>query len=141
MTARAFVDTNVLIYAHDSTAGEKRDVARRLLEALWQDGLGCVSVQVLQELYVALSRKVVPVSPETARAMVDSYRRWPTHAPDGNDVLAAIDLHQAQRLSFWDAMVVNSALRLGCGRLYTEDLDAGQVISGVQVVNPFRGIR
>lgn len=116
MTARAFVDTDVLVYAHDSTAGEKRDVARHLVEGLWQAGLGCVSVQVLQELYVALSRKVESVSPEIVRALVDSCRRWPIHSPDGTDVLAAIDLHQAQRPPH---VAGSGSTRLGCPKTHS----------------------
>ncbi len=107
------------------------------LTNLWRGGGGCLSVQVLQELYVTLIRKVKAMTPETARELVEAYSHWRTHRPAGSDVVASIDLHQKEQLSFWDAMVIHSAARLGCERLYSEDLNAGQLILGVQVVNPF----
>lgn len=137
MSARPFLDTNILIYAHDTTAGEKHGLARDLLADLWREGGGCLSVQVLQELYVALIRKVKAMTPKTARELIEAYSHWLTHRPAGADVVAAIELHQKQQLSFWDAMVIHSAARLGCERLYSEDLNAGQLILGVQVLNPF----
>ena len=137
MSAKPFLDTNILVYAHDTTAREKHALARDLTARLWREGGGCVSVQVLQELYVTLVRKVEDVTPETARDLVASYTHWRLHRPTGEDVVAAIDLHQKQQVSFWDAMVVRSAVKLGCERLYSEDLNAGQSIAGVEVVNPF----
>lgn len=136
MSAKLFLDTNILVYAHDTTAGEKHEQARALVTRLWQDGGGCLSVQVLQELYVTLHRKVEDIRPETARELVETYTHWRVHAPKGEDVIKAIDLHQKQQLSFWDAMVVNSAAKLGCEELYSEDLNAGQTVAGVAVVNP-----
>lgn len=132
-----FVDTNVLIYAHDATAGHKQDQARKLLEGLWRTGKGCLSVQVLQEFFVALRRKVGAIPPQDARDIVATYARWRVHRPEGADVTSAIDTHLASQISFWDAMIVRSASRLGCGRLYSEDLNPGQRIDGVLVVNPF----
>ena len=137
MSAKPFLDTNILIYAHDTTAGEKHARARDLTARLWREGGGCLSIQVLQELYVTLVRKVEDVTPETARELVESYTHWRLHRPTGRDVVAAIDLHQRQQVSFWDAMVVHSAATLGCERLYSEDLNAGQSLAGVRVVNPF----
>ena len=137
MTARCFVDTNVLVYAHDTSAGQKREVAAALTERLWHDASACVSVQVLQELYVTLQRTVRSIAPSTARELVSLYGRWRTFRPTEADVLAAIDLHQEHRLSFWDAMIVISAARLGCDSIYSEDLNAGQLIHGVEVIDPF----
>ena len=136
-TSKPFLDTNILVYAHDTTAGEKHQRARDFTASLWRGGGGCVSVQVLQELYVTLRRKVKDMTPETALEVVESYTHWRLHRPNGSDVVAAINLHQRQQLSFWDAMVVHSAATLGCEQLYSEDLNAGQVIAGVRVVNPF----
>ena len=137
MSAKPFLDTNILVYAHDTTAGEKHALARDLTAGLWREGGGCLSIQVLQELYVTLVRKVEDVTPETARELVESYTHWRLHRPTGHDVVAAINLHQRQQVSFWDAMVVHSAATLGCERLYSEDLNAGQSLAGVRVVNPF----
>ncbi len=136
--ARAFVDTNVLVYAHDESAGPKRHVGERLLEGLWGDGGGCVSIQVLQELFVTLTRKIPALLDlEAARNVVQDFTKWTVHAPDADDVVAAIRLHERDRISFWDAMIVQSAATLGCDMLYSEDLNAGQRYEGVLVVNPF----
>ncbi len=140
MSARTFIDTNVLVYAHDITAGRKREVAKQLLEDLWRENKGCLSVQVLQELYVTLTRKRNLTTPQVARQLVLTYGNWPTHQPNANDVLAAIDLHQKSHISFWDAMVIQSAARLDCVQVFSEDLNHGQVVSGVTVTNPFEGI-
>ena len=133
-----FVDTNVLVYAHDSSAGAKRVIARDLLQGLWQTGAGRLSVQVLQEFFVALTRKVrKPLAVEDARAIVADLAHWQIHAPASADVLAAIDLHRRGGLSFWDAMIVHSAVALSCDVLYSEDLTSGHRYTGVLVVDPF----
>ena len=135
---KAFVDTDVVLYAFDTGAGEKRDKALALFGDLWRTGNGCLSVQVLQEFYVNATRKLSsPLPSETAKRIVASLSRWEVHAPTTEDVLQAIDLQKRDRLSFWDAMIVGSAGKLGCRVIYSEDLNAGQVIAGVRVVNPF----
>ena len=107
---RAFVDTNILVYAHDTTAGAKRDAAVALVERLWDSGNGCVSIQALQELFVTLTRRLPrPLDPEAAKDVVEDFERWTVHAPASEDVLAAIDLHGHHRISFWNAMIVRSA--------------------------------
>ncbi len=137
---RHFVDTNVLLYAFDTSAGAKRLRAAALLEELWRARSGCLSVQVLQEFYVNATRKLPnPLPAATARELIDDLRRWEVHAPDAEDVIAAIDLQQAHTLSFWDAMIVHSAATLGCAVLYSEDLNAGQTIAGVVIRSPFEG--
>jgi predicted nucleic acid-binding protein len=138
--ARAFVDTNVLVYAYDAASGEKHRRARALLEELLDSRRGCVSVQVLQELYVTLTRRVSsPLDSRTAGAVVGAFATWTTHAPAAEDVLAAIELHERAQISFWDAMIVRSASALDCEVLFTEDLNAGQQYDGVLVVDPFAG--
>ena len=135
---RHFVDTSILVYAHDASAGGKHQQAKRLLERLWASGQGCLSLQVLQEFYVTITRKVPrPVDPADARLMVLNLSRWMVHAPTVDDVLGAIDAQTRLGLSFWDAMIVHSAARLGCRRLYTEDLSDGQLYMGVVAANPF----
>ncbi len=133
-----FIDTNILLYAFDTSAGRKRERALELFGEVWRAGNGCVSVQVLQEFYVNATRKLKkPLTGETARRIVRSLSRWDVHAPGAEDVLLAIDLQRSAQLSFWDAMVVSSAGALGCRVLYSEDLNAGQAIAGITVVNPF----
>lgn len=135
---REFLDTNVLVYAHDNSAGEKHVRAKQLLADLWASGNGCLSIQVLQEFYVDITRKVKhPLDPETARQRVENLGAWLVHSPTAEDVVEAIRLHQASHLSFWDAMVLSSAVQLDCGTLWSEDLNAGQTVVGTLIKNPF----
>ena len=134
-----FVDTNVLVYAHDDSAGGKRDKARALVEELWEARDGCLSVQVLQEFFVIVTRKIAnPLNAETVKDIVADYSRWYLHVPAADDVLAAIGIHQRTGISFWDAMIVRSAAEISCEVLYSEDLNAGQEYPGVRVENPFQ---
>ena len=134
---RQFVDTNVLIYAYDRTAGNRYERARELLAGLWQSRRGCLSVQVLQAFYVVATRKLAGVTPVHLRTILADLAPWRVHTPSTADVLAAVDLHQRYQTSFWDAMILQSAARLGCTVVWSEDLNAGQVFGGVRVVNPF----
>ena len=134
-----FVDTNVLIYAHDRSAGEKRIRARDLIRELWHSGDGCLSVQVLQEFYVNVTQKVArPLGPDLAARIIADLAAWQIHRPGVQDVLDAIDLQRRQAISFWDAMIVTSAIQLGCQRIWSEDLNPGQAYDGVMVDNPFQ---
>ena len=135
---RRFVDTNILLYAHDDSAGGKRDQARALVEQLWESRDGSLSVQVLQEFFVNVTRKIAkPLDAATAKEIVADMSHWHLHVPAADDVLAAIGIHQRTGISFWDAMIVRSAKELGCGTLHSEDLNPGQAYDGVQVRNPF----
>ena len=97
-----------------------------------------VSIQVLQELFVTLTRKLPrPLDGDAAESAVEDFALWTVHAPAAGDVLAAIRLHDRHRIPFWDAMIVRSAAQLGCDVLYSEDLSAGQRYDGVLVVDPF----
>ena len=135
---RRFVDTNLFVYAHDESAEHKREVARVLIAGLWESREGCASVQVLQELFVNLTRKVPkPMPVRDVASLVEDLSAWTVHAPGPRDVLSAIELHERVGVSFWDAMILTSARSLGCRVLYSEDLNAGQSYDGVRVVNPF----
>jgi predicted nucleic acid-binding protein len=137
---RQFVDTNVLVYAYDVTAGDKHSHARALAEELWDNREGCLSIQVLQEFFVTTTRKIPkPLEALAAARIIDDLAHWHVHAPAASDVLAAIDIHQRTGASFWDAMILRSAKELGCGTLHSEDLNPGQEYEGVQVSNPFLG--
>lgn len=134
---KRFVDTNVLVYAYDESAGEKREAASTLVADLWESGEGCLSVQVLQEFYVNVTRKVkMPISRAEAATIVEDLTAWTVHSPGGRDVLLAIELQGRQSLSFWDAMIITSARSLGCEVLYSENMNPGQSYDGVAVVNP-----
>lgn len=136
MNGRAFVDSNVLIYAHDHSAGSKRDEAATLLRDLWLTRRGCLSVQVLQEFYTVTTRKQV-LKPPRAEELVSRYAAWTVHEPSAGDVMRAIQLHQEILASFWDAMILTSAAQLGCAVLWSEDLNPDQTYAGVRVKNPF----
>lgn len=134
-----FVDTNILVYAYDSTAGSKRQQAQVLLNELWVSRRGCLSIQVLQEFYVVTTRKVNNIlAPELASQIVRDMKTWRIHLPDVDDILGAIDLQQRYGISFWDAMVINSAWQLNCKTIWSEDLNAGQGYQGIEVINPFQ---
>jgi predicted nucleic acid-binding protein len=134
-----FVDTNVLVYAYDADAGAKHAKAQSQLEALWRQESGLVSSQVLQEFYVTVTRKLSrPMRRQAAREVVATYRAWPVHRPDVDDLLAASELEEGHKLSFWDALIVVSARRAGAASLLTEDLQEGRRFDDVVVVNPFR---
>lgn len=134
-----FVDTNVQVYARDEHAGVKRAPAARLLEQLWRDKRGATSIQVLCEFYAVTTQKLrSPLSHEEARLVVHSLSQWCVHAPSSLDVLRAGELAQRYRLSFWDAMIVRSAIALECSVLWSEDFQDGAVYDGVTVRNPFK---
>ncbi|MGC8778900.1 MAG: PIN domain-containing protein [Candidatus Caldatribacteriaceae bacterium] len=134
-----FVDTNVLVYAHDCSAGEKYQRARSLLESLWKSGMGCLSLQVLQEFYVTVTQKVPkPIPPDEAIRIVLALSRWQVHTPGSSDLIRAVEVQRLYRLSFWDAMVLTSAEALGCEILWSEDFNPNQPYGGVRVINPFR---
>lgn len=133
-----FVDTNVLLYAYDHTESEKQSKAEVLLNDLWQRRVGCLSLQVLQEFFVNVTRKLSrPLEVADARQVVHDYSLWIVHVPNTNSVIAAIDLHERYQVSFWDAMILQSALELGCSTLWSEDLNPGQTFDSLAVRNPF----
>ncbi len=137
MSAKCFVDTNILMYAHDTAAGEKHERARALVEGLWQARTGVVSTQVLQELIVNLRRKAAkPLDPAAAREVVVDYLAWQVVVNSGESILHALDLEQQHRISFWDALIVHAAEVSGSSVLYSEDLSHGQRYGAVTVVNP-----
>lgn len=137
MSGKTFVDTNVLIYAHDVDAEAKRAIARNILQELWQSRTGVLSVQVLQEFYVNVTRKIAtPLSKEVARRVVSSYAIWCTDTTAA-DVAAAFRIEDDARISFWDALIVASAAKSGATRILSEDLNAAQKTLTIRIENPF----
>jgi predicted nucleic acid-binding protein len=133
-----FVDTNVLVYAYDADSGHKHDIARTVVADLWRSRSGATSLQVLQEFYVTVTRKVPkPLARRAARDVIGTYRAWPVHRPEVDDVIAASDLEERHRLSFWDALVIVSAQRSGADVLLSEDLQHGRRIGDLVITNPF----
>jgi predicted nucleic acid-binding protein len=139
MSGIAFVDSNVLIYAHDRDAGPKRELARELFGRLWSEHAGVLSVQVLQEFFVTVTRKLQsPIARAQAREVVRAYAPWVVSPTTPGTVLRATELSEASGIDFWDALIVASAEEAGAEILYSEDLNHGQLIAGVRIVNPFR---
>ncbi len=133
-----FVDTNILVYAHDLSSGEKHNKAKALLDELWNTGMGCLSIQVLQEFYVTITQKVAkPLDSDIAAQRIRDLTFWNLHTPGSEDILGAINFQQRYRISFWDAMILWSAQQLGCDTLWSEDLNPGQEYAGLVVENPF----
>lgn len=138
MSDRAFVDTNILIYAHDTSAGAKHEVASDLVERLWEERFGVLSTQVLQELYVNVRRKVRhPLSIAEAKQLLSDYLRWEVVVNAGDAILEALELEARFKLSFWDALIVQAAQHAGAQTLYSEGFTDGQVFGALRVVNPF----
>jgi predicted nucleic acid-binding protein len=136
---RTFVDTNVLLYAYDVGAGDKRGRAAELIRGLWRSRTGVLSTQVLQEFYVNATRKLpAPLDRQAAANVLRTYAAWPVHGVTHADVLEAVRVEGEHHLSFWDALIVVAAARSGARRLATEDLNHDQVIEGVRIENPFR---
>lgn len=134
----AFVDTNVLLYAHDPSAGEKQVIAARLLAGLWETRSGMVSPQVLQEFLVNAVRKLkTPVTLARARDIVRTYGVWVTRDTGVTDILRACELMELTGYSFWDSLIVASAEASGAHTLYTEDMQHGHRIAGLKIRNPF----
>ena len=137
MSGRFFLDTNILVYADDLDAGEKRLRSLEILQDALTTNSGVVSTQVLQEFFVITTQKL-GVEASIARRKVELLSRLDLVLIRLELILGAIDLHRLNRISFWDALVVKCAAAAGCPRLLTEDLQHGQVIDGVQIENPFR---
>ncbi len=134
----AFVDTNILVYAFDQREQPKREVAGHLLRDLAAADQLRMSTQVLQEFFATTTRKLKPpLPPRRALETIDDLCQWPIHQVDPDTIRRAGLLSEEAQLSFWDALIVVSASLSGAETLYTEDLNHGQTILGVKVVNPF----
>ena len=136
MNVRSFFDTNILVYSDDKDSPSKQRRAVELIAQHLERGTGAVSLQVLQEYFVTVTRKL-RLEAAIARRKVELLAEFHVIVPNLTDVLAAIDLHRLHQLSFWDAMVLRTAKQAGCLALLTEDFQPGKTIDGVRIVNPF----
>ena len=135
---RIFVDTNVLVYAHDVDAGQKHQIAQGLLVELWNKRTGVLSVQVLQEFYVTVTRKLIhPLSAKETRNIIQNYLNWHIEVNDSLSVLDASRIEENYRISFWDALIVAAASKAKVSKILTEDLKSGKVMEGILIENPF----
>ena len=138
MTDKVFVDTNILVYAHDLDAGDKQGLAADIVSRLWESRNGVLSTQVLQEFYVTLTRKVSsPLSKLEARKLVQKYSHWNVVLNDPSIISQASEIEESYNLSFWDALIVSAAYSQNVPTIFTEDLNHGQIIEGISIKNPF----
>ena len=137
MSDRIFVDTNILVYAHDLSAGDRHTKASAVIESLWESKTGVISTLVIQEFYVTVTRKIRnPLKPAEAREIIRNYFAWPVQTNDPETTIRASEIEENNSLSFWDALVVAAALRLEANKIMTEDLNHGQIIEGILIENP-----
>jgi predicted nucleic acid-binding protein len=137
---KTFIDSNVLIYANDKDEVEKQRVAIKALDELWTTDSGVLSVQVLQEFYSVVTRKLKPrVSRALAQEVVQLYSQW-CGETTAREIQDAFRIESTAQISFWDALIVASALQSGANRILSDDLNHGQTISGIAIVDPFRDL-
>ena len=137
MSDKCFVDTNILVYAHDRSAGVKHQRVQMLLEQLWDSGQGVLSTQVLQELCINLRRKIShPLPVDEVRLLIRDYATWEVVTNTPESVLQALDIELRYKTSFWDALILQAAESSGASILYSEDLATGQRYRAVRVINP-----
>jgi predicted nucleic acid-binding protein len=140
MSGKTFIDTNLLIYAHDADAKEKHQIAKAVLKDLWSERTGVLSTQVLQEFYVNVTRKIrSPLPKDLARLVVSTYAVWCMETTVA-EISAAFRIEDESGVGFWDALIVSAAAKSGATRILSEDLNAGQRIAGIWVENPFVGV-
>ncbi|TAJ93829.1 MAG: PIN domain-containing protein [Gammaproteobacteria bacterium] len=134
----AFIDTNILLYAHDRNAGDKQTKAAQLLTRLWENRSGILSTQVLQEFLVNATRKLpTPIALPKARDIVRTYGLWVTRETQVSDVLRATELMEIAGFNFWDSLILACAEAAGAEVLYSEDMQHGQQVAGLTIRNPF----
>jgi predicted nucleic acid-binding protein len=139
MIARTFVDTNILVYAHDLDAGNKHLIAKKAVFDLWESRSGVLSTQVLQEFYVTLTRKIsTPLKRPIVRRIVKNYTNWEVVLNDAGILIQASEIEETYNLSFWDALIVSAAYSRNIDTILTEDLNHGQYVEGILITNPFK---
>ena len=135
---KVFLDTNILVYAYDISSGSKHDVARNIVADLWNFRTGVLSIQVLQELFVTVTKKIPkPLDVKTTRDIVRDFLLWEVVDNDGELMMAAMDVQMKYHYAFWDSLIIAAAIKSGASILITEDLNNGQIIEGVLIKNPF----
>ena len=138
MSDKIFVDTNILIYAHDIDSGLKHDTAVKVITDLWERANGILSNQVLQEFYIVVTKKMPnPTSLPEARAIIKNYLKWQIEENNSNSILRASEVQEKHNISFWDALIVTAAEQAGAAKILTEDMNSGQTIESILIENPF----
>lgn len=135
---KVFIDTKVLVYAYDASAGEKHTMSLEIMENLWDSGNGIISSQVLQEFFVSITKKISkPLNLITAKEIVKDLLKWKMVIINGEIILEAIDIHSQHKYSFWDSVIIAAAIEGGAGTILSEDLSDKHVIKGITINNPF----
>lgn len=141
MSDKVFVDTNVLVYAHDIDSGSKHEIAVKIIMDLWEKSNGILSNQVLQEFYVIITKKIIkPISLSETRAIIKNYLMWQIEESNPSSILKASEIQEKHNISFWDALIVTAAEQAGAVKILTEDMNHGQSIESILIENPFRNI-
>jgi len=138
MKDKVFLDTNIIVYAHDRSSREKHAVAREIMDYLWESRKGVISVQVLQEFFVCVTKKIVkPLHLKNARTILEYLLNWDVVVNDKYVTLKAIDLQEKYQFSFWDSLVIQAAIQGKARILFSEDLADGQVVKDLKILTPF----
>jgi len=136
---KVFIDTNIIIYAYDASAGEKHRIAKKIFVELWDSGLGVVSTQVLQEFFVTITQKIPKtLDKRLAKDIVSDLLKWDVVVNDGESIIEAIEIFLRYGYSFWDSLIIEAAITSGAVVLLSEDLSHGQILHGVTIKNPFK---
>jgi len=140
MKDKVFLDTNIIVYAHDRSSGEKNTKAKEIIDYLWESEKGVISVQVLQEFFVCVTQKIPnPLQIKNARMILECLSTWEVVVNDEHITLQAIDLQEKFKFSFWDSLIIQAAVQSHAKILLSEDLPDGQVVMGTKILNPFTG--
>ena len=138
MRDKIFIDTNIIVYAHDKSSGKKYEIAKDIMNYLWESRKGVISVQVMQEFYVCVTKKILkPLPLKEARKILEYLMNWDVVINDKYITLKAIDLQEKYKISFWDSLIIQAAIEGNAGILFSEDLSDRQIIEDVKIVNPF----
>lgn len=134
-----FLDSNIFSYAYDVDAKDKYEKAQSIVRSCWEEQSGLISTQVLQEFYITVTKKISqPIPLAKARDVLQAYQSWPLFRPDVEDIIAASELQERYKYSFWDSLIIIAAQNLGATLLYSEDMQDAQHIGSLTIVNPFK---
>lgn len=138
MNVKTFVDTNIVVYGHDRSSGEKYKISRDILRELWKKRNGILSTQVLQEFFYIATKKISdPLSLSKAEESIKHLLAWKIVVNDGLNILQAIEIYKKYKYSFWDSLIIQSAISGKAEILLSEDLRSGHIIDSVKIINPF----
>jgi len=139
---KVFLDTNIIIYAYDLSHKEKHGKALEIIEALWTSGLGVVSTQVLQEFFYSVTKMIPrPLDVKAVLEIIKDFLKWEVVVNNGDSIIEAIEIYQKYKYSFWDSLIITSAIRGGANLLISEDFSHGQIIKGIKITNPFMTVK